>query len=145
MNYIKGHIGRMFVLHFNDNDILLKEFDKFAKKERINAAVIHLLGALKDGDLVIGPKKAVVPSKPNWVKFKDGWEVLGFGTIFSGDKGPQVHIHTTMGKKTKTLCGCVRRDSKVFLRVEAVVFELKGVRTKKEIDPKTGLNFLNII
>jgi predicted DNA-binding protein with PD1-like motif len=50
-----------------------------------------------------------------------------------------------MGKKLKTLTGCVRKRSKVFLVIEAVVFELKGVKATKEIDPKTGLNLLKIL
>ena len=50
-----------------------------------------------------------------------------------------------MGKKTKTLTGCIRKDSKVFLVIEAVVFELRGVKAAKEIDPGTGLNLLKIL
>jgi len=50
-----------------------------------------------------------------------------------------------MGKKTKTLIGCIRKKSEVFLVIEAVVFELKGVKATKGIDPKTGLNLLKII
>ena len=53
-------------------------------------------------------------------------------------------IHTAMGKKAKTLTGCVRKASKVFLVVEAVVFELKGVSATKSIDPKTGINLLRV-
>jgi len=33
----------------------------------------------------------------------------------------------------------------VFLVIEAVVFELKGVRALKDIDPLTGLNLLKIL
>ena len=102
------------------------------------------LGALKKGYLVTGPKKAVIPPEPNWVKFRDGWEVFGIGTIFTNKKGPQIHIHASLGKKNKVLTGCVRKDSKVFLVIEAVVFELKGVKATKDIDPATGLNLLKI-
>ena len=49
-----------------------------------------------------------------------------------------------MGKRKDVLTGCVRRDSKVFLVIEAVVFELKGVKAAKDIDPATGLNLLQI-
>jgi predicted DNA-binding protein with PD1-like motif len=50
-----------------------------------------------------------------------------------------------MGKRKDTLTGCVRKDTKVFLVIEAVVFELKGVKANKEIDPRTGLNLLKIL
>lgn len=144
MQYAKGSIGRIFLLKFSDGDVLLKELIKFAKREQLKSAALVFLGALKKGDLVTGPKKPVIPPDPNWVKFKDGWEVAGIGTIFTNKKGPQIHIHVSMGKKKKVFTGCVRKDSKVFLVIEAVVFELKGIKATKEIDPKTGLNLLMI-
>ena len=98
-----------------------------------------------------GPKKPVIPPEPNWRTFRDGWEVMGTGTIFTNKRrvnkaaGPQVHVHATMGKKNKMMTGCVRKDSKVFLVLEAVVFELKNVKATKDIDLKTGLNLLKIL
>ena len=47
-------------------------------------------------------------------------------------------------KKKKVFTGCIRKDSKVFLVIEAVVFELKGVKATKDIDPSTGLNLLQV-
>jgi predicted DNA-binding protein with PD1-like motif len=145
MRYAKGSIGRIFLLKFEDDDIILDELDKFARHENLKAAAFVFLGALKNGHIVTGPKKPVIPPEPNWKKFKDGWEVMGIGTIFTNNKGPQIHIHTSMGKKDKVITGCVRKDSKVFLVVEAIIFELKGVNATKAIDPKTGLNLLKIL
>lgn len=145
MRYTKGSIGRIFLLKFEDDDIVIKNVNAFAKKERVKTAVMIFIGALKKGDLVTGPKKPVIPPLPNWVKFKDAWEVMGIGTIFTNKSGPQIHIHTAMGKKNKTLTGCVRKDSKVFLVLEAVCFELKGIKATKDLDPKTGLNLLKIL
>ncbi|MDD5427771.1 MAG: DUF296 domain-containing protein [Candidatus Omnitrophica bacterium] len=145
MQYTRGEIGRVFLLKFKDDDILTDELAGFAKKEKLKAATLVFLGALKKGDLVTGPKKPVIPPEPNWVSFKDAWEVMGIGSIFTNKKGPQIHIHTAMGKKMNTLIGCVRKKSKVFLVIEAVVFELKGVKATKDIDPATGLNLLKIL
>lgn len=133
------------MLKFKDDDIVIKEIDRFARKEKLKTAVFVFLGALKKGDIVTGPKKPVIPPEPNWVSFKDGWEVMGLGTIFTNKSGPQIHIHSAMGKKDKTIIGCVRKESKVFLVVEAVVFELKGINATKQIDPDTGLNLLKLI
>lgn len=144
MKYTKGTIGRVFVLKFENNDILLDELSAFIKKEKIKTATIMFIGALRKGDLVTGPKSPVIPPLPNKINFKDGWESLGIGTIFSNASGPQIHIHSAMGKKLKTLTGCVRGKSKVFLVIEAIVFELKGVSATKSIDPRTGLNLLKI-
>ncbi len=144
MRYAQARLGRIFLLGFSDKDILLKELDKFCRKERLRSAVMVFLGALRKGKLVTGPKKAVIPPSPNWKKFNDGWEVMGVATVFSNKSGPQIHIHTSMGKKNKTLTGCLRLDSQVFLVVEAVVFELAGIKASKEIDPRTGINLLKI-
>jgi len=144
VKYTKGSIGRVFLIKFDNKDVLLDEIDKLARKERIKAATFIFLGALREGDLVTGPKKPVIPPEPNWTAFKDAWEVLGIGTIFANKKGPQIHIHTAMGKKDRTLTGCIRKGTKVFLVIEAVLFELKGVKAAKEIDPATGLNLLRI-
>jgi predicted DNA-binding protein with PD1-like motif len=145
MQYTKGKVGRIFLLKFNDGDVLLDELGRLARKERLKAATFVFLGALKRGDLVTGPKKPVIPPEPNWVSFKDAWEVMGIGTIFSGKSGPQIHVHTSMGKKTATLTGCIRKKSEVFLVIEAIVFELKHVKATKEMDPGTGLNLLKIL
>jgi hypothetical protein len=145
MKYTKGAIGRVFVLKFDDGDVVLDRLGVFIKKERLKSAVMVFIGALKKGDLVTGPKKPVIPPVPNNVPFKDAWETLGIGTIFTNSKGPQMHIHGAMGKKLKTLTGCVRGKSEVFLVIEAVVFELKGVKATKDIDPATGLNLLRIL
>jgi hypothetical protein len=145
MKYTKGAIGRVFLVKFEDGDILIDNLSLLIKKERIKAATMIFIGALKKGDLVTGPKKPVIPPVPNKVAFKDGWEVMGIGTIFTNSKGPQIHIHASMGKKNKVLTGCVRGKSKVFLVIEAIVIELNGVKAGKEIDPKTGLNLLKII
>lgn len=145
MKYAKGSIGRIFLLKFEDDDIVLDELNKFARHEKLKAATFIFLGALKKGHVVTGPKKPVIPPEPNWTKFKDGWEVMGIGTIFTNKKGPQIHIHVSMGKKDKVITGCVRKDSKVFLVIEAVIFELKGVKATKAIDPQTGLNLLKIL
>jgi len=145
MKYTKGTVGRIFLLKLEDGDVLIDNLTQLAKKERIKAATLIFIGALRQGDLVTGPKKPVIPPQPNKVTFKDGWEVMGIGTIFTNSKGPQLHIHASMGKKNKVLTGCVRGKSKVFLVIEAIIIELKGVKASKDIDPKTGLNLLKII
>jgi len=145
MQYTQGSIGRIFLLKFEDDDILLDKFSEFLKKEKVKTAALVFIGALKKGDLVTGPRKPVIPPEPNQVYFSGGWEVMGIGTVFTNKKAPQIHIHSSMGKKQKTLTGCVRGKSRVFLVVEAIVFELKGVKAAKDIDPRTGLNLLKIL
>lgn len=144
MQYTQGTIGRIFLVKFQDDDLVIDNLSLLAKQERIKAATLIFIGALKKGELVTGPKQPVIPPQPNKVAFKDGWEVMGIGTIFTNSKGPQIHIHASMGKKNKVLTGCLRGKSKVFLVVEAVIMELKGIKASKDIDPETGLNLLKI-
>lgn len=144
MQYTKGSVGRIFVVKFEDGDVLLEELSALVKKEKIKSAAMIFIGALKKGDLVTGPKKPVIPPEPNKVNFEKAWEALGVGTIFTNKSGPQIHIHSAMGKKLRTLTGCVRGKSEVFLVIEAIIFELKGVNATKTIDAKTGLNLLRI-
>jgi len=144
MRYTKGSVGRVFLLKFEDGDVVLERLSSFAKKEKIKTATMVFIGALRQGDLVTGPKKPVVPPEPNLVSFRNGWEVMGIGTIFTNKSGPQIHIHASMGKKQKTLTGCLRRNSRVFLVIEAIVFELKGIKATKDFDPATGINLLRI-
>ena len=145
MEYTHGRIGRVFLIKFSDDDIVLNEMGRLIRKEKIKAGVFVFLGALKKGHLVTGPKKPIIPPTPNWNTFKDGWEAFGVGTVFTNKKGPQIHVHTSMGKKNVVLTGCLRRDSKVFLVIEVVLWELKGLKATKDIDPKTGLNLLRIL
>jgi uncharacterized protein len=145
MEYGKARLGRIFLLKFSDGDDLLEGIRRFSKKEKLKTCFFFFLGALKKGKLVCGPKKPVIPPQPNFFDFKDGWEAVGTGSIFTNRSGPQVHIHTAMGKKNKFLAGCVREGSKVFIVLEAVVFELKGIKATKELDPKTGINLLRIL
>ncbi len=144
MEYTSGKVGRIFVLKFANGDILLDELKKFAAKEKLKSAVAVFLGALRKGTLVTGPRRPVIPPLPNKLHFDDGWETFGVATIFTNPSGPQIHIHSAMGRKRKALAGCVRERSSIFLVIEAVVFELKGVKASKEIDPRTGLNLLRI-
>ena len=145
MEYQKGQIKRVILARFDDGDILLDELKKLAKKERINAGVVVLIGALRKGHVVTGPKKPIIPPEPHWESFKDAWEVTGMGTIFKGQKGPEIHIHGALGKGQRTLSGCIRKDSKVFLLIEAIIFELKGIKARKDMNPKTGLKLLRFI
>ena len=145
MKYSEGNTGRVFVLKFDNDDDLNAELEKFAVKEKIKTAFFIFLGGIKSGKIVAGPKKAVMPPVPAWVSFDSGWEVFGTGSVFTDeDKKPCVHIHTAMGKSKKTLTGCVRKDSRVFGAVEAVLYEVKGAKASKGIDPATGLKMLKI-
>ena len=145
MIYTSAKIGRTFVVKFENNDDLISELEKLIKKEKIRTGFFTLLGGLRKGDLVCGPKKTIIPPDPRWVSFDDTWEAFGTGSIFEGESGPQIHIHISAGKGKKALTGCLRKNANVFITIEAFIVELKGINARKEIDPKTGINMLKFL
>lgn len=146
MKYTSANLGRVFVLRFENGDNMQRVIRDFCVKERVLTGTMVFIGALRRGKIVAGPKKPVVPPDPNVVSYSDGWEMMGVGTIFpDGDGEPQIHLHASFGKAKKTLVGCVRQDSEVFMVIEAVLFELTGARCVKARDPRTGLNLLNVL
>jgi uncharacterized protein len=145
MEYTQARMGRLFVLKFGHQDVLIKNLEDFARQENLRTGLILLIGALHQGQMVTGPKAPKIPPQPNWVNFKSGWETLGVGTLFSNASGPQIHLHATLGKKKRVLTGCIRKKSEVFLVVEAIVMELIGLSAEKGLDPKTGLQLLHLM
>lgn len=144
MQYRQGSFGRVFVLKFEDKDDLLEEMKRLAVEEKIKVGTILLLGGMRSAGIVSGPKKAVIPPEPMWVNFSDGREVLGIGTLFWKDKEPVIHLHGAVGRDKETFVGCVRRDSSVFLVVEAVITEILGIEAHKALNEKTGLVMLEL-
>lgn len=145
MKYSSAKIGRTFVVKFENKDNIVIELEKLVKKEKIKTGFFVFLGGLEKGNIVCGPKKAIIPPRPNKVTFKDAWEVFGTGSIFEGKAGPQIHLHTSLGKKLKTLTGCIKQKTEVFITLEAFILELKGIKARKEIDKKTGINMIRFM
>ncbi|MFH1846173.1 MAG: DUF296 domain-containing protein [Candidatus Omnitrophota bacterium] len=98
MEYTKGKIGRILIVRFDHGDDLLESIKRLVQEERINFASITFFGALESGDIVTGPKKAELPPLPEWIRFDDGREVLGFGTIVMSENTIHSHFHVTLGK-----------------------------------------------
>ncbi len=145
MKHTQGRQGRVFVLRFEHGDDFNLELEKFAVKKKIAAGFITFLGALHKGEMAAGPKKPVIPPQPNWLKFDGAWEVFGTGSLFTGKKGEKyVHLHTSMGKNKRTITGCLRKNVKVFMVIEALLVEVKGAKASKGIDAASGLNMLKI-
>jgi predicted DNA-binding protein with PD1-like motif len=145
MKHTSGKIKQVHILKFENNDDFIEEIKTFIKKKKIKAAFFMFLGALKKGDIVSGPKKPVIPPVPFFHSFDNAWEVFGVGSVFSGKKGdPHIHIHSSLGKGKKAITGCVRKNARVFIVIEALLYELSGVKASKDMDPKTGVNTLHL-
>ena len=137
-------MGRVFLLKFEDKDNLLDEIKKMAVREKVKVGTIMLLGGVRSAGIVTGPKEAVIPPDPMWSDFSDAREILGFGTLFWNDDEPMIHLHAAVGRGNETLTGCIRKNSSVYLVVEAVISELLGINARKAMNEKAGLAMLEI-
>jgi predicted DNA-binding protein with PD1-like motif len=144
VQYKQGSFGRVFLLKFEDKDDLLSEIKRIATAEKIKVGTILLLGGMRSAGIVTGPKEAAIPPEPMWVNFNDGREVLGFGTLFWNGDEPVIHLHGAIGREKETFTGCIRKDSSVYLVIEAVITEILGIDASKTLNEKTGLVMLKL-
>jgi predicted DNA-binding protein with PD1-like motif len=138
MEYVKGRIGRVFTVRIDHGEDLILELIKLAELEHIESAVFILLGALKEGKLVTGPKENIRPPELIWSGFDDAHEILGVGNIFLEDRKPKIHMHVGAGRGDSVKLGCLRDESEVFMVVEAFVLELEGISARRITDKKQG-------
>lgn len=143
MNYTSAQIGRVFMAAFSDGDDILPGLKDIFIKESVEAAVFFLIGAVKEGRLVAGPQKDVIPPEPYWRGIDESHEILGMGNILNSSEGPKIHLHAALGKKEMVKMGCLREFAKTFLIAEAVIIELNGSGASRVFDPATGLFPIN--
>jgi len=144
MKYSQGSFGRVFLLKFDDKDDLLAGIKDVAIKEKIKIGTIMLLGGMRSTGIVSGPKEVTIPPDPMWMNINDGREVLGIGTLFWKGDEPVLHLHGAIGRERETVTGCIRKDSSVYLVVEAVITEIIGIDAHKALDEKTGVVMLEL-
>lgn len=118
--------------------------EKIAIKENVKSGFFFVIGAIHKNKAVCGPLKDAIPAKPFWQNFPGPSEIIGLGTIFSEKKQPKIHIHSAIGRGKKTIVGCIRNKTKVFLIVEAVIIEIKNANAVRSFDKKVKLSLLNI-
>ncbi len=144
MKYQSGSIGRAIVARFEDGEDFLQSIQDLAKDEGIRSAVFFLVGGVRKGRMVLGPKGGEMPPEPVWDEISGNSEMLGTGTIFWDGETPKAHLHTAVGRGEKVRAGCLREQAGTFLVLEAVVLEIKGVNARRGLDPVSGLSLLTL-
>lgn len=145
MEYQIGETGRVIVARFNDGEDLIGSLKELARSEYIRAAVIQLVGGIKKGRYVCGPESdEEMPPVPMWRQLDETHELVGVGTLFWHGDEPKVHIHGAFGKKDQVKAGCLREDSEVFLVLEAIITEIRGVSVSREVDAPSGMVLLKV-
>jgi hypothetical protein len=140
MQYTEGQLGRVFVVRIDNGEDMLISLRKFICDKAVHAGSILFLGALMNGRMVTGPEEPVIPPVPHFVMFEGGWEVFGVGTIYSGEDGPHIHYHASVGRSGHALTGCIREKAITYLIIEAVILEFTGLSARREFDKKTQVH-----
>jgi uncharacterized protein len=144
MQYSEGRFARVFALRMDDGEDLIASLQKFVQEKRVDSCMALFIGALRDGQAVTGPEMPVIPPIPHHENYDSAWEVFGMATIYQSEAGHKLHIHSAIGKGREAIVGCIREKAKVYLVVEAVLFEFSGLNAKREWDEKTGLHLLSL-
>ncbi len=142
MDYRTGSIGRVLTIRFDHGDDFLEGLKTIVLKEEIKSAWFQILGAVLHADVVIGPEEPVMPPTPVWTKVDEAREALGTGSVYMDGKEPIIHLHAALGHHGDTLTACVRENTKVYLILEVLLFELKGIDASRPWYEKGGFNRL---
>lgn len=142
MEYRTGEINRVFIVRFDEGDDFLDGLKKMISKENIRQGWFHVLGGIREAEVVTGPRLPVMPPEPVWDKVNGARETLGSGSIFWDENEPKIHLHAAMGHHGDTLTACVRKGTKVYLVLEVIIFELTGFTAARPWHPEGGFNRL---
>jgi predicted DNA-binding protein with PD1-like motif len=142
VEYNVGRIGRVIAARLFEGEDLYESIESLARKENIAAATVLITGGIRKADIVVGPKSEEPKIEPDLHSFTGPGEALGVGTIYPGPDGPSMHIHTGIGKKDSVIIGCPRGGAKVFLILEVMILEIKGLNGQRLLDEEKGLHLL---
>lgn len=142
MEYRTGTINRVFIVRFDEGDDFLGGLKQMISKENIRHGWFHVLGGIREADVVTGPRVPVMPPEPVWDKVSGARETLGSGSIFWDGNEPKIHLHAAMGHHGDTLTACVRQGTKVYLVLEVIIFEVTGLAATRPWYDEGGFNRL---
>jgi predicted DNA-binding protein with PD1-like motif len=145
MEYQVGQVGRVIVARLHDGEDLYGEIEHLAAAEDLRSAAVIVVGGLRRGKIVVGPKNPTGPIEPEFREFDDAREIAGVGTVFRDDEGPKLHLHGAIGRGDTTLTGCPRGGAAVFCVLEVVLIEITGLAAERRMDPETGLKLLSLL
>ncbi len=144
MEYQVGKTGRVIVARGFDGDNVYAEIERIAAAENIRCASVIMVGGLRTGKVVVGPRTPDDITDPIMREFDDAREIAGVGTIFCDDEGPKLHLHGAIGRGDEVIAGCPRGGATVFCLLEVVIVELLDIDATRAVDPAIGLKVLRI-
>lgn len=143
MEYTQGHLGKTFVVRFDDGEDIVEELKKLIKKEQIKAGSVQLIGAISSGKAVLGPHKREYPPNPFWWEFDDAREILATGIFAFEEDEPKIHLHSGIGHSSESKIGCIRETAKVYITVEAIIQEIIDAEITRKLDKRYNASLLS--
>jgi predicted DNA-binding protein with PD1-like motif len=146
MKACEGHIGRVFIVRLEDDDVIPACLEKFAEEKGIKTGHIILVGGIGGGEIVVGPHDSQeMPPEPMLLPIDGAHEVAGVGIIAPDENGkPVLHIHAALGRSGQTITGCLRPGVTTWVVGEAIIYEITGTNAKRLPDYKSGFNLLEV-
>ncbi len=144
MQYKAGAIGRVLMARFDHGEPIMPSLLDLLRRENVAAGWLFLFGAVTEGTLVAGPKESSLPPEPMWREFPRPFEIVGAGSVAMQDGAPSVHLHASLGRGDDVLTGCIRREGKVFIVLEALILEILGIAASRRPDERTGMELLTV-
>ncbi len=144
MKYSKAEVGRIFVIRLEDGDVLPSSLEKFADDNGIEGGMCILVGGVRSGGkVVVGPSSAEErPVNPLLFHLEGVHEIAGVGTLFRDEEGKaKLHMHASMGRKDRSVTGCIRPGIQIWQVGEVVFLEIKTTGRRVN-DKETGFELL---
>lgn len=142
MEYKTGNLGRVILARFDQGDDLLEGLKELVRKEDLRACWFQILGGLRQAGVVTGPKEPTMPPEPVWAEVDGAREVVGTGSVYWDGDVPRIHLHAAMGHHGETMTACIRRNTRVYLILEVILFELQGFEATRPYFVEGGFNRL---
>jgi predicted DNA-binding protein with PD1-like motif len=141
----EGKLGRIFVIRLEDGDKVPDCIERFSEENHISAGQIILLGGIRGGQVVVGPRySGQMPPDAMLLPVDGAHEVVGVGLLVPGEDGKShLHIHAALGRSGQTLTGCLRPGVDTWLVGEAVLYEIVGLSARRVMDPRSGFELLD--
>ena len=146
MKASQGHVGRVFVIRLEDGDRVPECIERFARDQGVSVGHAILVGGIKEGQVVVGPRRSgEMPPDPMLLPVDGAHEVVGVGVLAPGENGkPVLHIHGALGRSGQTLCGCLRPGVTTWLVGEVILYEILGAEATRVRERKSGLALLQV-
>jgi len=144
MKACEGHMGRVFVIRLEDGDVIPGCIERFAEENGVSVGHVILVGGIRDGEVVVGPRRSEErPPQPMLLPIDGAHEVVGVGVLAPSEDGkPLLHIHAALGRSGQTMSGCLRFGVATWIVGEVILYEILGVDVARVRDEQSGFLLL---